>query len=165
MARLRQWQSIVNKVLECIRNNDMVLRLISNDSEKAYEIPAPPWNKVLMKNVFPMPKEPLSVSTQKQFINVYMARTTPSFEKPYYHEDYLYVEVGCHIETWMMANGEIRPYTICALLDEMFDNFSIPDMSIQKVLPFDYSVLKFGDMFYGYRMIYKMTNIGSMNCE
>ncbi len=164
MARLRQWQSIVNKTLEMIRNNDKVLQYISNSSDEPYNIPVPKWEDVLMKNVFPMPKEPGSVSTEKTFINVYMYGTDIVPENPYYHDDYLYVEVGCHIETWMLKNGEIRPYTICALIDEMFDRFDIPDMSIQKVLPSTYKVLKFGDMFYGYRMKYKCTNIGSMNC-
>ena len=34
MARLRQWQSIVNKTLEMIRNNDKVLQYISNSSDE-----------------------------------------------------------------------------------------------------------------------------------
>ena len=63
MARLRQWQSIVNKTLEMIRNNDKVLQYISNSSDEPYNIPVPKWEDVLMKNVFPMPKEPGSVST------------------------------------------------------------------------------------------------------
>lgn len=165
MARLRQWQTIVNKVLEEIRKNDELLKLVSDYSPEPYKAKVPKWENVLMKNVFPCPKEPGAVETQKSFINVYMSQTDITFENPYYHSDYLYVEVGCHIETWMLKNGEIRPYTMCALIDEMFDNFSIPDMSIQKIIPYRFKVIKFGDMFYGYRMIYRMTNIGSMNCD
>lgn len=82
MARLRQWQSIVNKTLEMIRNNDKVLQYISNSSDEPYNIPAPKWEDVLMKNVFPMPKEPGSVSTEKTFINVYMCGTDIVPEPP-----------------------------------------------------------------------------------
>ena len=164
MARLRQWQVIVNKVLEKIRNNDLLLRLACNEDNNPYEKEAPKWPDILMKNVFPMPKEPYSVSEQKSFINVYISETVPYENNPYYHEDYLFVEVGCHIETWLLDNGEIRPYTMCAMIDEMLDNFSINDMSVNKVVPEQYKVLKFGDMFYGYRMTYKLSNIGAMNC-
>lgn len=164
MSRLNQWQYIVSKTLEMIRNNDMLLRYACNDTDAPYDVEAPAWSEIFLKNVFPMPKEPYSVSTQKTFINVYMSNTYPYEKNPYYHEDYIYVEVASHIETWPLKNGEVRPYTMCSMIDDMFENFNIPDMSIQKVLLDNVSVIKFGDMFYGYRMVYKVSNIGGMNC-
>lgn len=165
MGHYAEWQSIVNKVLEFIRNNEPLIKLATNSSSNPYSLEAPDWNDVLMKNVFPMPKEPGSVSTEKTFINVYMYKGVMTENNPSYRNDYLFIEVGCHIETWLLDNGEIRPYTMCDLIDEMLDNKSINDMSIQKVLPYSNTALKFGDMFYGYRMMYKLTNIGGMKCE
>lgn len=165
MARLEQWQSIVNKVLEMIRGNENLLKLVCNSTPEPYDDAPPKWEDIIMKNVFPCPKEPDAVWSQKSFINVYISQTDMAYTNPYYHTDYLYIEVGCHIETWMLKNGEIRPYTMCSLIDRMFDRINIPDMSIQTVLPFRFKVIKYGDMFYGYRMIYKMTNNGTMNCD
>jgi len=165
MAYLRHWQDIVDKMLEKVRKHDNLLRLVANSTPEPYEAPVPKWEDVLMKNVFPCPKEPNSVDTQKSFINIYMGQTDIVPENPYYHEDLLYIEVDCHLETWLLKNGEIRPYSMCSILDQMVDNLYVPDMSIQKVIPSKFRVVKFSDMFYGYRLVYKLTNIGSMKCD
>lgn len=164
LAGYKQWQVIVNKVFESIKSNTQLLQLVCNSSPNPYADNPPSWNEIVLKNIYPMPKEPDSVSDQKSFINIYMGNVAYADENPYYHVDRLYVEVGCHLDVWMMDNGEIRPYSMCDLIDEMFDNLNIPDMSIQKVLPDSASVIRFGDMFYGYRIVYKMTNIGGMKC-
>lgn len=164
MGHYAEWQVIVNKVLELIRNNEPLLKLVSNYGPSPYNTEAPSWENIIMKNVFPMPKEPDAVHTEKTFINVYMYRGVMLEDNPSFRNDYLFIEVGCHIETWKLDNGEIRPYTMCDLIDEMLDNQYINDMSIQKVLPIENKALKFGDMFYGYRMMYKLTNVGGISC-
>lgn len=164
MAYYRQWNNIVGKVFELIRNNDTLLKYIGNASDAPYDEPTRKWSDLFLKNVFPAPREAGSVSTQKAFVNVYMGYSQPYKENPYYSEDFLYVEVGCHLDCWPLENGEVRPYTVCSMIDAMIDNKSIGDMSIKKVVPENTKVLRFGDMFYGYRMIYSLSNTGGVNC-
>lgn len=165
MAHYAEWNDIVNKVLELIRSNKQLMQLVSNSSSNPYSKDPPKWEDILMKYVFPLPKEPGSVSTEKTFINVYMYKGEMVENNPSYRNDYLFIEVGCHIETWKLDGGEIRPYIMCDLIDEMFDNKYINDMSMHNILSKSNTALKFGDMFYGYRMMYKLTNIGGMYCE
>lgn len=164
LANYAEWQQIVNKVLELIRGNNQLLKILCNSSNTPYEQDPPSWDKIILKNVFPMPKEPDSVDEQKSFINVYMYNSSIKDDNPYFFEDLLCVEVGSHLEIWMLENGEIRPYSIVNLIGSMINNKSIPDLSIQKVIPEITKVLKFGDMFYGYRMFFKLTNAGGINC-
>ena len=164
MANYSEWQQIVNKILELVRNNNQLLKLLCNYNGNPYEKNPPSWDKIILKNVFPMPKEPTSVDEQKTFLNVYMYDSSIKDENPYFFEDILCVEVGCNLETWMLENGEIRPYTIVSMVGSMVNNKSIPDLSIQKVIPELTKVIKFGDMFYGYRMFFKLTNSGGISC-
>lgn len=165
MGHYAEWQQIVTKVLELISKNEKLLKLAYDSSDNPYAITTPSWKNVLMRNVFPMPKEPDSVSDQKSFINVYMYRADFTDEiSPYFRGDFLCIEVGSHLNSWMLKDGEIRPYTMLNLIDEMLGNKKIESMSIQKVLPQTTKVLKFGDMFYGYRTFYYLTNTGGVNC-
>ena len=164
MAYYKQWNSIVNKVFELIRNNETLLKYINNASSSPYDEQVPKWSDVFLKNVFPMPREADSVGTQKTFVNVYMGYSNPYEDNPYYSEDFLYIEVGCYLECWPLDNGEIRPYSVCSMIDAMIDNKSIGDMSMKKVVPESVKALRFGDMYYGYRMIYSLSNMGGVNC-
>ena len=47
----------------------------------------------------------------------------------------------------------------------MLNNKNISNISIQKVLNGGVKILKFGDMYYGYKLTYKMSNTGALGCE
>ena len=81
MAYYKQWNSIVNKVFELIRNNDKLLRYISNAAPNPYDEVASSWSDIYLKNVFPMPREADSVGDQKTFVNVYMGYSIRTFLK------------------------------------------------------------------------------------
>ena len=164
MAYYKQWNSIVNKVFELIRNNDKLLRYIGNAAPNPYDEVANSWSDIYLKNVFPMPREADSVGDQKTFVNVYMGYSNPPEGNPYFSEDFLYIEVGCYLDCWPLENGEVRPYSICSMIDAMIDNKTIGDMSIKKATPLSTKVIRFGDMYYGYRMIYSLSNMGGVDC-
>ena len=164
MAYYKQWNTIVNKVFELIRNNETLLKYIGNASSAPYDEETPKWSKVFLHNVFPMPRDSDSVGTQKTIVNVYMGYSNPPENNPYFSEDFLYIEVGVHLDCWMLDDGEIRPYSVCSMIDSMIDNKSIGDMSIKKVTPETTKALRFGDMYYGYRMIYSLSNMGGVDC-
>lgn len=165
MAYYAEWEDIVTKVLELIRNNDELLHYACNSSGDPISEPIPEWSKILMNHVFPVPKDPESVGTQKAFINVFMNTADPYYKNPFYRQDYLNIEVVCHLETWMMDNGRIRPYVMINLIDEMLNNKNLGEISIMKVYGLGAKCVKFGDMFYGYKLIYKLSNPGAVDCE
>lgn len=160
-----EWEKITNKVFELVKNNEPLMKYICNPSQYPLNDDTPVWKDVFMKNFFPMPKDPLSISDQKCFLNIYINSAYPYEENPYFRQDYLNIDVGCHLETWPVENGRIRPYIICDFIDEMLNNKNISNISIQKVLNGGVKILKFGDMYYGYKLTYKMSNTGALGCE
>ena len=164
MSYFAEWEQITNKTLELVRKNDELLRYLCNSDGSPESNGAPAWKDIIMKYVFPVPKDPLSVGEQKAFLNVYISSSYPYENNPFFRVDYLNVEVGCHLETWFLDSGRIRPYVICNLIDEMLNWKDSPTMSIQKPMNFGAKVLKFGDMFYGYKMVYRMSNASALDC-
>lgn len=164
MSYFAEWEPIVTKCLEFIRTNDELLHYVCNSSGKPLEESIPDWHDIIMKNVFPMPKDPDSVGTEKSFINVYMNTSNPYPSNPYFREDYLTVEVACHLETWMMDDGRVRPYVMCNLIDEMLNYKNLGSISIMKVYGVGAKCVRFGSLFYGYRMVYKLSNPAAIDC-
>lgn len=161
-----EWEQIVTRVFELVKGNELLLRYLCNDDPEPEKTPAPDWlTGVFMKRVLPVPKDPDTVSTQKSFINIYVNSTYPIEGNPYYRIDYLNIDVVCNLDIWALENGRMRPYVICDLLDEMLNFKNMPELSIQKVLNIGAKVTKFGDMFYGYKVAYKLTNAGAISCE
>lgn len=164
LSYFSEWEQIITKTFEFIKSEDALLRLICNNEPDPYASVAPSWKDIIMNNIFPMPKDPDSVGKEKTFVNIYIGKTNIYDENPYYHENYMYIDVGCHLNLWPLSNGGFRPYRICSLIDKMMDNKSIGSISIQKVIPVDVKVIRFGDMYFGYRLIYKLSNTGGMSC-
>lgn len=164
MSYFAEWEGIVTKTLELIKGNEELLQYTANSSGDPTSAPPPEWENIIMKSVFPVPKDPESVGTQKSFINVYMNTSTPYVNNPFFREDYLNIEVVCHLETWMLDNGRIRPYVMCNLIDEMLSYRNLGDISIQKVYGLGAKCTRFGDMFYGYKMVYKLSNPEAIDC-
>jgi len=167
MSYFVEWEDITNKVFELIRGNTTLLKLLCDDSKNPYSSATPRWEDVIMTRLFPVPKDPLSVGEQKTFINVYIDCSYP-YDKnrnQFFREDYLVIEVGCHLETWILNSGQIKPYRMCNLIDEMLSYKQISTISMQKIINAGTKVIKFGDMFYGYKMIYKLSNTGVTNCN
>ena len=52
MAYYKQWNPIVNKVFELIRNNDKLLRYISNAAPNPYDEVASNWSDIFLKTFF-----------------------------------------------------------------------------------------------------------------
>lgn len=165
MSYFEEWEQIVTKSLELIRTNDELLKYACNSSGDPLSEPTPQWSEILMNHVFPMPKDPESVGTQKEFINVYMSTSTPYEGNPFFRMDYLNIEVVCHLETWMLDNGRIRPYIMCNLIDEMLNYRTIGEISIQKVMGMGAKCIKFGDLFYGYKLVYRLSNASAIDCN
>lgn len=164
MSYFSEWEQITSKVLELVRKNNELLQYICNPSEEPQSAPPPQWENIIMKNVFPVPKDPASIGEQKDFINVYISSSYPYEDNPFFRIDYLNIEVVCHLETWLVKGGRIRPYIICNLIDEMLNYKQHPELSIQKPMNYGAKVAKFGDMFYGYKMVYRLSNASAIEC-
>ncbi len=115
-----------------------------------------------MKNLFPMPKMPDVQSDRKAIVSYYFMNGKPQRRNTGFRNVYLCFDVICHLDSWLIKDG-IRPYSICAILDRMFNGQFIGELSGNDVFSADFTHMRYGDYFYGYRLIYQLgkeSNVG-----
>ena len=163
MGFFSEWEEIINKVLETVKNNDNILKLVTDFTENPLSSTVPEWKDVIMNGIYPMPKDPDTKTEQKAYLNVYMEKGVTNKKNSGFRDDYLVIEVVCHLDVWMMSNG-IRPYKMASYIDDMFNGKYIGDMSMNNVYLNFANVTKFSEFFYGYRIMYELSNNGNIEC-
>lgn len=115
-----------------------------------------------MTNLFPMPKMPEVQTDRKAIVSYYFMNGKPQRRNTGFRNVFLCFDVMCHLDSWLIKDG-LRPYAICAILDKMFNGKFIGEFSNGDIFAEDFTHMRYGDYYYGYRLIYKLgkeSNVG-----
>jgi hypothetical protein len=158
LAFFQELNSSIFLIRDMLLANQNLCKLLYYNERDPLSQPTISNTKVLdMENLFPMPKMP-DIETKKQSIlDYYFNISEPWTENPFFRKTYLTFDIIIHLDLWLIKDA-LRPYSILNEIDEMFNNKYINDLSGKNIYANDAKVLKYSDMFYGYHMIYDLTN-------
>lgn len=116
-----------------------------------------PRQSLMMKNIFPLPKDANSVVDEISILNIYFPIVSPYKPNSGFREVILNFDVMCHLDIWDTDYG-IRIYSIANEIDKMFNNNFYGEISIKRIFYKGASLKRFSDRFYGWQMIYELSN-------
>jgi hypothetical protein len=124
----------------------------------------PDTNILLMKNIFPLPKEPDSEKDQKALVCAYFYESEPYRKNSGFRQVWLCFDIICHIDVWMIDDG-LRTYSISNRIDAMFNNRIVPELSINAMYFETWIQRKYSNYFYGYHLAYRLSNDSNVGCN
>ena len=110
-------------IIDRMMKNDRLKKLLYFDTRDAlikkydnkYDL------EILEKNIKIVPKIYLD-NTLKTYIVINFDNFEPNDENPEFRDNYVYFDIICHTEQWLLNDFQLRPYKIAGELDYMFDN-------------------------------------------
>jgi len=115
-------------------------------------------------HLFPLPKIPTSENEKKSMLNFYFIDSKPQSRNPGFRNVVLCFDVICHIDIWQINEG-IRPYAISNRIDRMFNGQFYENLGIGDVSFDSWVNMRYGDYYYGYRLLYKVGKDSHVGCE
>jgi len=123
----------------------------------------PDTDILLMRNIFPLPKEPDSDKDQNTILCVYFYESQP-YHNSGFRKVWICFDIICHLNAWMIDGG-IRPYAISNKIDALFNNHIVPELSINAMYFEDWVNRKYSHYFYGYHLSYRLSNDSNVGCN
>lgn len=151
MAYFDELNTVVATALDLIYNDTELIKLLDYPEK----ITSP--DNLLMKNIFPIPRDPNAISNVKNAINVYVEEAYPYDKNSGFRQACLNFDIMCHLDAWNMGGGKLRPYLISERIDTLFNNNFSPKVRLMSGnAPYFYywKIYKFSEFFYGYRLRY-----------
>lgn len=112
---------------------------------------------LLMQNIYPLPKNPNVIKDEMSLVNVYFSNSVPHTQGSIMKKSDLVFDVMCHLNIWMCGGG-LRPYYMCSEIDKLFNNKYISSVSANKIYFNKLSIYQYSDLFYGYRLVYHISD-------
>ena len=116
------------------------------------------------RNIFPLPKAPTPETDRKSILNYYFLQGSPQRRNTGFRNVELCFDVICHIDCWGINDG-IRPYYICNRIDAIFNNRSDEVLTVGDTFFKSWVNMRYGDSYYGYRLIYQLGKDSNVGCE
>lgn len=154
----RELNIIVNTIISMILQNQELCKMIYYDVEEPLSQPDFTTSVLPYSQIFPLPKTPDAKIEKSTILNVYFEKAKHWKDNLGFKQEYLIIDIICHLDKWNMGNGELRPYSISQKLDEMLNDKYIENVSTNRVLFDGWDIMKYSDYHYGYRMYYCLTN-------
>jgi hypothetical protein len=158
MAYFKELNGAVNKIIEIIISDQELCKLLYYSEDDPLNQPIISNTKTLIfDKIFPFPKQPDAQLEKGSLINIYFLSGKPWSGNNGFKKEMIAIDVLCHLDSWKIIGG-IRPYEISERLDTLFNNKNIKEISSNKVYFDGWTNIKYSDYFYGYRLIYILTN-------
>jgi hypothetical protein len=155
--------NILLSIQMILANQNLCKYLYYADSNPISQTTISDTSILLMNNLYPLPKIPNAETGKISIVNVYFPSLKTGKKNPGFRKDVLCFDVMCHLDTWMIDEG-IRPYSICREIDKMFNDKQISALSINRVYFDSANIRQYSDYFYGYYMVYELTNPSNVGC-
>lgn len=165
MAFFSELETAVMKAVQLLLQDQTLCKLLYyTDSKDPLAQPDITDTSILLnKNIFPLPKDSKSVDQTHAFINVYYPKITQWKTGRGFNKPFLRFDVVCHVDSWLIDNG-IRTYAIMSEVDKIFNDKNIQELSNQKIWFDSATCMMYSDYFYGFSMIYMLTQDGNVGC-
>jgi hypothetical protein len=165
MSYFKELNAGINKIIEIILNNQDICKLLFYDEYNPLSLPnISNTRSLLMDRVFPLMKNPDSETEQKTILDIYYYSSEPWDKNSGFRQTYICFDIICHLDLWMIESG-IRPYSILNEIDMMFNNKKIPILSHNNIWFESCKASRYSDYFYGFHIIYKLTNNSNVGCS
>lgn len=120
--------------------------------------------KLLMNNIFPIPKSPDLTTEQTGFLTVVLSGGDRHYddENDGYRRMYLIFDIVIHLKHWIIQDS-FRAYKIAEELDKMFNNRT--DNLFGKINYIDFKQRDYSNHFYGLQLIYGFSVNSNIECN
>ena len=169
MAYFKDLSNKIVYILNLIKSDQDLCKLLYYSEENPLEQPdITDTQELMFRNLFPLPKNPESIKEQRALLNVYFLDSQNYKINKGFRYIYLAFDIMCHLEVWMIFDGvdsAIRPYYISNKIDEIFNNTVIEQVSDAAIFFEEWKPVRFSDYYYGYRLIYKISESSDIGCN
>lgn len=171
MAYYRELDDILNIVIgKYILSNQKLCKLLYYYPEEDilnYDPLAQPnipdTSVLLLKHIFPMPKNPDTETKQKGFLTVVLTGSDEFSANQGYKKANLVFDIIFHLDAWIIKSS-YRPYKIAEEIDMMFNNKFV-DLPIEtNPVSYNFKVRDYSSQFYGLQLVYEITINSNVQC-
>lgn len=148
--------TIINMILQ----NQELCKLIYYKEDNPLEQPdiIDTANKLLMKQLFPLPKKAPAETEETIIVNARFNSGNLTSSNKGFADEYIVIDIMVHLNKWLLKDEKIRTYEILSRIDKLFNNVYVKGLSMNYILFDGISEIMYSDYFYGYRLRYKLTN-------
>ena len=152
------------KIIEGIllADDDFCNLLYYNHATPLSATPLPDPKILRMQNLCPLPKIPDAETEKLCMVNYYFYSSKP-YNNAGFREVELCFDVICHLDLWPIKNA-LRPYSVLNQIDELFNHQLVEGLSGKNIRFKSLQPMRYSDKYYGYHLIYELTNNSWVGC-
>lgn len=164
MAHFDNLNSSIMTAIQLLLSDQTLCKLLYYAEPNPLSQPdIPDTNILLMRNIFPLPKEPDSDKDQNSILCVYFYESQP-YNNSGFRKVWICFDIICHLNVWMIDDA-IRTYSISNRIDALFNNRIVPELSINAIYFESWVNRKYSHYFYGYHLAYRLSNDSNVGCN